>query len=126
MSQNWYQDVLDFHTKFGCAIGNKPSMSDPNLLQFRYRLAGEEWDELMTALSNRDLPKTVDSICDLIYVLIGMSIAFGVDLRPCWDAVQQTNMAKVGGGRRLDGKILKPEGWTPPDIEGLLLAQGDT
>jgi hypothetical protein len=29
-------------------------------------------------------------------------------------------MAKVGGRRRADGKWLKPAGWSPPDIAGLL------
>ena len=38
--------------------------------------------------------------------------------------VHRSNMAKVGPGgkvlRREDGKILKPEGWTPPDLKGVL------
>jgi hypothetical protein len=32
-------------------------------------------------------------------------------------------MAKVGGPVRPDGKKLKPEGWQPPDIAGILRAQ---
>jgi hypothetical protein len=29
-------------------------------------------------------------------------------------------MRKVGGAKRPDGKILKPEGWVPPDVAGVL------
>jgi predicted HAD superfamily Cof-like phosphohydrolase len=32
-------------------------------------------------------------------------------------------MAKASGPRRADGKVLKPEGWTPPDIVGVLERQ---
>ena len=37
-----------------------------------------------------------------------------------WNEVQRANMAKVGLGgvkKREDGKVLKPDGWTPPDVE---------
>lgn len=33
-------------------------------------------------------------------------------------------MAKLGGPRRADGKVMKPIGWRPPDIEGVLNRQG--
>jgi predicted HAD superfamily Cof-like phosphohydrolase len=39
-----------------------------------------------------------------------------------WKEVHRSNMAKLEGGvrKREDGKILKPEGWTPPDVEGVM------
>jgi predicted HAD superfamily Cof-like phosphohydrolase len=51
-----------------------------------------------------------------------------------WAAVQCANEAKAieqpDGRRKVvrreDGKILKPEGWTPPDIEGVLRQHGWT
>jgi hypothetical protein len=46
-----------------------------------------------------------------------------VDLEPFFAEVHRTNMAKVGGPVRPDGKKLKPEGWQPPDIAGILRAQ---
>ena len=48
---------------------------------------------------------------------------YGIDIRPIWDEVHRTNMAKEGGGSRTDGKIMKPAGWQPPDIAGLLARQ---
>jgi predicted HAD superfamily Cof-like phosphohydrolase len=32
-------------------------------------------------------------------------------------------MAKAGGPKRADGKQLKPEGWTPPDLAPILAEQ---
>ena len=45
----------------------------------------------------------------------------GYNVQGAWDEVLKTNMAKVDPKtgkvrRREDGKILKPEGWQPPDM----------
>lgn len=48
----------------------------------------------------------------------------GIDLRPVWSEVHAANMRKTTGPVREDGKRLKPEGWQPPDIAGVLRAQG--
>ncbi len=48
----------------------------------------------------------------------------GVPLDAVFAEVHRTNMAKLNGDGepiyRDDGKVLKPPGWTPPDIEGVL------
>lgn len=83
-----------------------------------------------------DLPALVDAMADLDYVVEGTRITFGVDGAPIAAEVQRANMAKLpsyvaekdamhqGAVKREDGKIMKPPGWTPPDIEGKLRAQG--
>jgi predicted HAD superfamily Cof-like phosphohydrolase len=43
----------------------------------------------------------------------------GVELEPFFDEVHGSNMKKVGGRVRGDGKQLKPEGWRPPDLAGV-------
>jgi NTP pyrophosphatase (non-canonical NTP hydrolase) len=45
------------------------------------------------------------------------SQAFGVDLRPFFREVHRTNMHKLTGPKREDGKQLKPPGWKPPRIK---------
>lgn len=71
-----------------------------------------------------DLPKAMDAVADLVYVALGAAVTFGVHLGPIWTEVQRTNMAKEGGAVREDGKILKPPGWQPPDVVGILKAEG--
>lgn len=121
---DWFADVLEFHRKF-CPeqIGTTPAPPDPHTVALRQRLTGEEYDELVEATIDEDLPAIADACGDLIYVVIGCAISYGIDLRPVWDAIQAANMAKYGGSVRADGKIGKPPGWQPPDIEGILRTQ---
>jgi len=44
----------------------------------------------------------------------------GIDLMPFYEEVHRTNMAKLGGPKREDGKQLKPPGWEPPRIGEIL------
>jgi hypothetical protein len=50
----------------------------------------------------------------------------GVKLWPVFQEIHRANMAKMEGGiiRSEGGKILKPEGWAPANIKGVLQAQG--
>lgn len=70
--------------------------------------------------ANLSLTETADGIADSVWVLLGTALAYGIDLDPVWDEVARSNVAKARGPVRPDGKRLKPEGWTPPDIEGAL------
>lgn len=70
-----------------------------------------------------DLPDLVDATVDLDYVVEGLRVRLGVDVRPIWTAVHAANMAKMGGPKRADGKLQKPEGWRPADVAGLLREQ---
>jgi predicted HAD superfamily Cof-like phosphohydrolase len=69
-----------------------------------------------------------DALADIDYVVEGSRLAFGIDGLPVAAEVHRSNMAKLGpDGKpivREDGKRLKPEGWTPPDIENELRKQG--
>lgn len=69
------------------------------------------------------LPKSADALIDEIYVNVGTLLAMGIDFWPLWEAVQRANMAKVGGPI-VNGKVSKPAGWSPPDIDALLKDQG--
>jgi predicted HAD superfamily Cof-like phosphohydrolase len=117
---DWVQDVYDFHVKFGHLINTKPTVVSNGIRALRFNLIEEELTELRNAAVEGDLEKVADGCADLIYVVIGTAISYGIDLRPVWAEVQKANMAKEGGGLRADGKTLKPEGWKPPDIKAAL------
>ena len=69
-----------------------------------------------------------DALGDLDYVIEGFRLVCGINGEPIADEIQRSNLAKLDADgkpiRRYDGKLLKPPGWTPPDIERELLAQG--
>ena len=45
-------------------------------------------------------------------------------LAEVFDEIHRSNMTKVGGEKRADGKILKPEGYEPPNLEPILREAG--
>ena len=74
-----------------------------------------------------DMEKAADALADLIVVEVGMALELGIPLDRVWDAVHASNMQKVHPDgtihHRDDGKVLKPEGWTPPDIKKAIQQQ---
>jgi hypothetical protein len=112
------RDVSDFHrVVVGISDADTVAMRRPKL---RAALIEEEARETVEAIRAGDLVEAIDGMCDLLCVVYGTAAEFGIDLAPFWDEVHRTNMAKAGGPVREDGKRLKPPGWKPPDIAGLL------
>lgn len=124
--KNILDDVAEFHLACGVPISGTLAIPSLDIVDMRIRLIEEEVNaELIPALKNGDLVGIADGIADAIYVLAGAALAYGIPLEAVWDTVQRANMAKVDPvtgqvRRREDGKILKPEGWKPPDIAGVL------
>lgn len=70
-----------------------------------------------------DVAEVADALGDITYVSVGMALEYGIPLDHVWQEIQDSNMKKFPGGKavfREDGKLMKPEGWKPPDIEGKL------
>jgi len=121
---NYYQDVKDFHEKFRLVVEDQPTIPSRRTVDLRISLIEEETAELLDALDWEDIVGVADAVADLIYVVLGTAISYGIAVDAIWRVIHDTNMKKVGGKEREDGKILKPEGWVPPDILGELRKQG--
>lgn len=83
------------------------------------QLIGEETGELADAINANDSVETLDALVDILVVTIGAIHSRGWDAEGAWDEVMRTNAAKIDLDtgkvrKREDGKVLKPEGWTPP------------
>lgn len=116
----WQEDVERFHW-FVCDIPPSHTRTvDFHRPELRTALIKEEAKELRRAIEARDMVATVDGLVDLLVVTISTAAEFGIDLDPFWSEVHRTNMAKLGGEVRADGKRLKPEGWEPPDLKSIL------
>jgi predicted HAD superfamily Cof-like phosphohydrolase len=107
-------DVLVFLN----ACDQKPS--EDNIELYR-KLINEEFNEFLEAYQANDEIEQLDACMDMIWVILGFCHMKGYDISGAWDEVVKTNMAKVDPvtgkvRRREDGKILKPEGWKPPDM----------
>lgn len=132
MTTSWIRDVAKFHRMTDTPVLDVPEFPAPERCDLRDELIGEETKELREAIALRDMVEVADGIIDDIYVLIGAGHELGLPMQALWDEVQRCNEAKAieqpdGTFKvvyRADGKILKPEGWTPPDIAGVLRAHG--
>lgn len=139
--------VREFHVAMNCPTLSTPQLISDDRVRLRLKLIGEEFFELISAMTPEgkntlqesiedfktavdaltigvDIAAMADALADLDYVIEGTRLEFGIDGAPIADEVHRANMTKLGGKVREDGKILKPEGWTPPDIEGELRKQG--
>lgn len=114
---NIQADVREFHMALGIPVETTPALRRAEL---RASLIEEEAKETVEAIREGDLVGAIDGLCDLLCVVYGAAAEFGVDLGPFWREIHRTNMEKVGGPKREDGKVLKPAGWQPPDIVGIL------
>lgn len=95
--------------------------------QFRLyvNLIKEESTELTEAINNNDSVETLDALVDILVVTIGAIHSMGADGEGAWKEVMRTNFAKIDHDtgkvrKREDGKVLKPLGWTPPELEQFL------
>ena len=123
MNRTMFESVIDFHTAFGQRVGEFPEFPDTNERQMRINLLTEEFNEYMDAESQNDIVELADALADIIYIACGTAASYGIDLDEVFKEVHRSNMTKLVDGkviRREDGKILKPAGWTPPDIKGVL------
>jgi predicted HAD superfamily Cof-like phosphohydrolase len=85
-------------------------------------LMEEEWKELKEALESGDPVEQLDALLDFIVVTTGAINSMGADGEGGWKEVMSTNFAKIDREtgkvrKREDGKVLKPIGWTPPDLK---------
>jgi len=120
MSFDWQDDVRKFHVRMGADMAISPQWPSHTTQQLRKSLIEEEHLELQNALVSGNLAEVADASADLIYVVLGTLISFGIELRPIWNEVQHANMLKAGGPKREDGKVLKPKDWKHPDIQKLI------
>jgi predicted HAD superfamily Cof-like phosphohydrolase len=123
---SYYTDVVAWHLTFGVPVADHPQPVPADRLQLRLDLMDEEYRELIEALKAGDVPESAKEAADVIVTVLGTMAEEGIPFGAVWDAVHASNMAKRGPDkqviRRADGKILKPEGWQPPDIAAVLAA----
>jgi predicted HAD superfamily Cof-like phosphohydrolase len=114
--------IFDDQAIFMQSCGQTVAISNFTQSSMYLKLIDEEYQELLNAKTEAD---AADAIVDLLVVVTGYGLSRGWPMQELWDEVMKTNFAKVDPGtgvvkRREDGKILKPEGWVPPNIERVL------
>lgn len=120
------QDIKNFHEKFKLPqrkIGAKPLKE---IVDFRIKFMLEELQEFNESIVDNDLAGSLDALVDLVYVALGTAYLLNLPFADAWREVQKANMAKVRAKSKKQSKrgttydVVKPKGWTAPDIKSLL------
>ncbi len=123
-----YQQIIDFQEAVD-SVPMQPAIPSEAILQLRHTLIREEYEEVseafaeLTAVVHNDpaaLTNLAHELADLLYVVYGTFAAMGVDADAVFAEVHRANMTKLEGPRRADGKLLKPPGWQPADVAGVI------
>lgn len=115
MTTNLFKDQEKFMRACDQTVGEvnyQQKMLYTNLIE-------EEFNELKTANSEVE---ELDALIDILVVTIGAIHSMGADGEGAWREVMRTNFAKIDPTtgkvrKREDGKVLKPEGWQPPNLK---------
>jgi len=86
------------------------------------KLITEEYFELQESKTQLD---QLDALIDILVVTIGAIHSMGADAEGAWREVMRSNLSKIDSNsgkvnKREDGKVLKPDGWIPPDLKPYL------
>jgi predicted HAD superfamily Cof-like phosphohydrolase len=117
--------VAEFHQAFRLPMRDAPTVDiDAYLAKLRVALLEEEVDEFVNASSSCDLTGIADALADIVYVVYGTALTYGIDLDAVLMEVHRSNMSKLDSDGtplvREDGKVLKSERYFPPDITAAL------
>jgi predicted HAD superfamily Cof-like phosphohydrolase len=116
-----FTDVSVFLNAVGQVTPKTPQKEVSELAELYKKLIKEEVEEFWEAEAASDDVEQLDACFDMMWVIIGYMKARGWDCDAAWDEGALSNLSKIDPAtglvrRREDGKILKPEGWKPPDF----------
>ena len=124
-----FEKVIEFMIACDQEVKEKPGFPSKQIQDLRVALIEEELEEFKEAISRNDIVGVGDALADLLYVVYGSGAAFGLDLDLCFQEVHKSNMTKVmSNGKVLkneSGKIMKPESYVPPNLEGVICSFSD-
>jgi len=143
-----FQDVAQFHSKFGLDYKGPPRELPFEFDAFRTMFIAEELAEYITtdkeaqnsiimacqrafngSLREHDRPtleKKFDALIGIVYVALGAAYLHGFPFDPGWARVHEANMRKVLAAKVEDSArnsahdVVKPEGWVSPDLSDLV------
>jgi predicted HAD superfamily Cof-like phosphohydrolase len=115
--------VERFHRLFDIVVQQTPGDIDEQTRVLRERLIQEEFEELREAMGKGNLSAIAKELADLLYVVYGTAVSYGIAMGPVFREVHRSNMSKIGGYKREDGKWVKPPTYSPAEIEPILTDQ---
>lgn len=120
------KNVNEFHQAFGVNVLENPEIPEKERCELRQNILQEEVDELKKAWEEGNIVEVADALADIHYVLMGTVLEFGLQdkYEEIFKEVHRSNMSKLDiNGKpiyREDGKVIKSELYTRPEIADIL------
>jgi predicted HAD superfamily Cof-like phosphohydrolase len=108
--------VRQFHGHVGAAVRPSPTVAVSGAIR-RCEFIEEETRELRAAVEAGDIVGVADALGDLVYVVYGAALHFGINLDAVVQEIHRSNMTKSPAG---DGKAVKGPRYEAPAIGDLL------
>ena len=119
-----FEQVHEFHKAFQCNIGNVPSLPNETERHIRKWLLKEEYEEYLEGEANNDIVEIADGLVDMLYIIYGTGVSYGLPMDTLFDEVHLSNMSKLDNDGnpifRADGKVLKGPNFFKPNIKNIL------
>jgi predicted HAD superfamily Cof-like phosphohydrolase len=124
-SPDYLQAVRQFHQAFELPFPERPTAAvEPEVRRSRESLMREELGELLAAMREEQLVEIADGLADLLYVVFGTAVVYGIPIDQVFTEVHDSNMTKLdSNGRPVvgeNGKRLKGPLYRPPQLGPLL------
>lgn len=94
-----FEKVREFHHTYGHPVADRPALVGAVLADFRDALIEEELDELRRGIYTDDLVEIADALGDLLYVIYGTALVYGIPIDKVFDAIHTSNMSKTPNGQ---------------------------
>lgn len=148
------RQIADFMTRCDQEVALYPKLPDEKVVTLRIRLMVEEllgakntmdaWedaydsnrytdllilnksDELVKSMLDGDIVGIADGIADVLYVVIGTAVAYGINIQDVFNEVHRSNLSKTVWNEDLKrytiekdefGKGIKPPTYSPADLQ---------
>lgn len=120
--------VREFHRKYGHYEGKLGYTYPLEVVQLREKLIAEEAEEFKTACYRYkrthnytvDIIEMADALADILYVVFGAAIAFGIPIEKVFTEVHRSNMTK-SKEKDAQGKTHKGDSYEPPNVRRIIM-----
>lgn len=117
--------VKSFHEKYGHLVNRVATVDVPEgVVKLRKILIEEEYAEMILGIEKGNIQEIADGAADLMYVVIGTCISYGIPIERIFREVHRSNMTKTAikaeSGEKYGTKTPKGPDYIAPDIKGIL------
>lgn len=116
-----FELVREFTKVMGQPMYSDPTWPGNDMTKLRLDLIDEEVAELKEAIVDNDMIGIADALADILYVVYGAGLTYGLNLDVIFREVHRSNMTKLDSDgnpiKNEAGKIVKGPNYESPKLE---------